>query len=153
MSLDALRNWRQQGAIRLYRAKRWRGEAWHLEGEAAGFASLAELLRLLQSSEYLITRILTISGPPAGTDLHLYSKYRYAKTWKIAFQRTVPEPYWEWSGDTHDPVLHLGAELLTEFIECLANEPCEDYGIGKKEKSYETELADAEIWFWRTMGA
>lgn len=147
-----LRLWRQQGSIRLYRAKRWRGQAWHLEGETAGFASLAELLRLMQDAEHPIPRTLTISGPPVGAEMRLYSKYRYAKTWKIDFKRTAPEPYWEWSGDTHHPVLHLGNELLTEFIECLANERCEDYGIGKKEKAYETDLADAELWFWRTMG-
>jgi len=152
MSEQAVRDWRQQGAIRLYRAKHWRGQAWHLEGDAAGFASLAELLRLMWATEYPVPRTLTISGPPAGVDLSYYRKYWYAKTWKIGYVQSVMEPHWEWSGDTHHPVLHLGNELLAEFIDCLVDERCEDFGIGKKKKAYESELADAQLWFWRTMG-
>jgi len=150
-----LRHWRQQGTIRLYRAKHWRGEAWHLEGDAAGFASLADLLRLMQDADYPIPRTLTISGPPAGADLRFYRNYRYAKTWQIDYVQTVAEPYWEWSGDTHHPVLHLGSKLLAEFIDCLADERCEDYGIGKKEAKKSkniTDLSEAQLWFWRTMG-
>lgn len=152
MSEQAVRNWRQQGTIRLYRAKHWRGQAWHLEGDAEGFASLAELLRLLQAAEFPILRTLTISGPPADADPRFYRKYRYAKTLKIDLVRTATEPHWEWSGDTHHPVLHLGNELLAEFIECLVDERCEDFGIGRKKKAYEPELAYAQLWFWRTMG-
>ncbi len=148
-----LRHWRQQGSIRLYRAKRWRGQAWHLDGDDAGFASLAELLRLMQDAEYPIPRTLTISGPPTGSDLRFYRHYRYAKTWKIDYVRSATERHWEWSGDTHHPVLHLGDELLTEFIDCLADERWEDYGIGKKHKKGTniTDLSEAELWFWRTM--
>jgi hypothetical protein len=123
-------------------------------GDTASFASMAELLRLLQDAEHPIPRTLTISGPPAVDDPRVHSNYRYAKTWKIEYLRTATEPHWEWSGDTHHPVLHLGAELLTEFIECLANERCEDYGIGKKEAKSKniTDLAEAQLWFWGTMG-
>jgi hypothetical protein len=153
MSEQAVRDWRLQGSIRLYRAKHWRGQAWHLEGDDAGFATLVELLRLLQDAEFPILRTLTVSGPPVGADLRLYSKYRYAKTWKIDFVRSATEPHWEWSGDTDHPVLHLGNELLAEFIECLTDERCEDFGIGRKHKkcSNITDLPEAELWFWRTM--
>lgn len=146
---EKIRHWRQQVSIRLYRAKRWRGEAWHLEGDNPGFASVVELLRLLQEAEFPILRTLTISGPPAGADLRFYRNYRYAKTWKIDYVRSATEPYWEWSGDTHHPVLHLGSQLLAEFIECLLDERCEDFGIGRKHKKCTNiiDLAEAELWF------
>lgn len=154
MSEQDLRLWQQQGTIRLYRAKHWRGQAWHLEGDIEGFATLAELLRLMQDAEYPIPRTLTSSGPPAGADLRFYCNYRYAQTWKIDYVRAAAEPHWKWSGDTHHPVLHLGDELLTECIRCVADERCEDFGIGRKHKKCTniTELVDAELWFWRTVG-
>ena len=126
MSVEAVRHWRQQGTIRLYRAKHWQGQAWHLEGDDTGFASLAELLRLLQAADTPVIRTLIISGAPAGDDLRFYRNYRYAKSWKIDYVRSAVEPHWEWSGDTHHLVLHLGHELLTELIECLVDERCED---------------------------
>jgi hypothetical protein len=143
----AVNQWRQQGTIHLFRAKRWQSQAWHLAEPTTGWANLLELLRLFQAADESCARTLQLS-PLQTTN----SDYRCVEKWRIeAVKGRNQAEVWDWSGETNAPVLQIGAKYLAEFVACLANSRCEDDGIGLKEKKYESAPSKSELWFWRTM--
>ena len=150
---DSVKAWQQQGTLQLFKLKhRWRGQAWHLsETNTLGWESLRDLLERMLQCETSCARTLQISPLDESWRTAEYPHIS-PNTWRIEFEPSDQDKeLWAWHWENPRLFLRLGRTRLAEFIVCLTNERCEDFGIGGDGKAYAEDPTRAQLWFWRTM--
>jgi hypothetical protein len=141
--------WKQRGIISLWRytenSRNYSG--WHLSADAAGCASLLELLQTLHASPESTYRTVRIT-PPSLTTLKV-PNFRSAKwvaptRWRIAFEPNAKATSL-WSIETQEDSvrLTLGGAMIQELASGVMD-------ISRGEGDYSIGGSDEQprLWFW-----
>ena len=140
--------WKQRGIISLWRytENSCKHPGWHLSADAAGCASLLELLQALNACQESAYRTVHIT-PPSLTTLkvpNFRSKWVAPIKWHIAFEPSK-EATSLWSIETHEDSVHLtlGRAMIQELASGVMD-------ISRGEGDYSIGGSDEQrrLWFW-----
>ena len=140
--------WKQRGIISLWRytenSRNYPG--WHLSADAAGCASLFELLQALRACSESTSRTVHIT-PPSSSTLKVpnyRSKWVAPTKWRIAFEPNKAATSL-WSIETQEDSVHLtlGVTMIQELASGVKD-------IRRGEGDYSIGGSDEQprLWFW-----
>lgn len=145
---ERTQRWRQVGNVYLWRYvdRPHNYHGFHCTADAAGCASLIELLNLMHAAEFTARNTIQLTKPGANEfSVVGYPGRTHAPvTWTIETSREkYPPQYWSFVETDHDAKLTLGHDRIADVIRGLHDVAAArgDYNIGDDD-------FEQSLWFW-----